>query len=393
MSRDKEHLFFNITRGFGSAFKPYVDYLFYASQAVAFVYTLLLVVIFIAVVYIIYSSVKQLRKLDNSLQHVSYDTAIRITKQKERIFCFSIALLLLMSEIAYPFLVNITGFAYIIISNEYQTHNVKISGNCELKAPTYLATIYDPRLTSIVMNIISQGGQRCCFFLTIWLSSVSLKNLNFTAREQYKPKVIFYWIISGIVIGAVMFVLLTLPWSNFVAIIFLSILMQVTLLWVVLNYRRFSVSMKMRINEAYHSWNVQSLHEQQKLFVKYRYIILQLVFIYEIAILEEVLFNVYTFLETIALNSCWFGAIFGFSSTIALSEQTVRVMAEIAFYSLICERIFQIMFFSLSVLVLCWFLLKAFIDIRKTNKPQRYRYNTGDLKESLIQNTFNDHTQ
>ena len=394
MSREAVvHLYINISSGIGSAFKPYLDYMYYVSQAVAGAYTLLLVVIFIAVVYIIYSSVKQLRKFNNNLRHVSYDKAIETTKQRERILCFSIALLLLIFEIAYSFLVSITGFVYISLG-DYQTHNVKINENCELKATTYLATIYDTELTSIAMNLISQGGQRFCLFLTMWLFSVSLINLNFAARDQYKPKVIIYWIVSGVVIGVIMLVLLAIPWTNFVGIIFVSILSQVTLMWILLNYRRFSVSMKMRINEAYHSRNEQSLNEQQKLFVKYRSVILQLACIYEIAIFRDlVLFNVYILLETVALNSCWLGAIFGFSSTIVLSEQTVRIMAETAFYSLICERILAIMFFSLNVIVLYCFLLKAFIDIRKTNKPHRYRYSTGDLKESLIQNTFNDHTQ
>lgn len=394
MSQEKDPLFINITSGIGSAFEPYLNSLYFASQAIASVYTLLLVVIFIVVVYVIFSSVKQLRKFENSLQHVCYDKVMKIAKQRERILCFTVALLLLIFEIAYPFLVNITGFVYILFSSEYQAHDVNISDNCVLKATTYLATIYDPRLLSIVIIVISLGGCRCCFFLTIWLFSVSLLNLNFAAREQYKPKVIIYWIVAGVAIGVIMFALLVIPWSNFVAVILVPISTQIALLWVILNYRRFSVSMKMRINEAYHSWNEQSLNEQEKLFVKYKSTVSQLVFIYEIAILRElVLFNVYILLETIALNSCWFGAIFGFSSTITLSVSTVRIMAEIAFYSFISGRILEITFFSLNVIVLCWFMLKAFIDIRKTNKPHRYRYNTGDLKESLIQNTFNDHTQ
>ena len=288
---------------------------------------------------------------------------------------------------------SITGFVHIF-PRDYQTHNVKISENCELKATTYFATIYDTELTSIVMNLISQGGQRFCLFLTMWLFSVSLINLNFAARDQYKPKFTIYWIVSGVVIGVIMLVLFAFPLTNFVTIIFVPILTQVTLLCAILNYRRFSVSMKMRINEVYHSRNEQSLNEQQKLLIKYRSIILRLVWIYEIAVFRElVLFNINNSLETVALNSCWFGAIFGFSSTIVLSEQTVRIMAETVFYILICGHILAIMFFSLNVIVLFWFLLKAFIDIRKTNKPHRYRYNTGDLKESLIQNTFNDHTQ
>ena len=56
MSREAVvHLYINISSGIDSAFKPYLDYMYYASQVVAGAYTLLLVVIFIAVVYIIYS--------------------------------------------------------------------------------------------------------------------------------------------------------------------------------------------------------------------------------------------------------------------------------------------------------------------------------------------------
>ena len=389
----QERLFINISKGTHSFLSPIVDNLYYPTQVVAGLHTALLTCIFVYVLCSIYTAVKLKRSCENCLTS-QREYSIKISMYKERILCFNITLLLLIFEIGFSFHVNITGFLYIFYFRQFPPNDVNISSNCSLKGDTYLADIYNTSLWYDVIYRIMFSGGRICFFLIIWFFSVSLIHLNNAARGLYRPRLILYWSIVGGIIGVVLLILIVLPWTSLFGIFIETALAQGSLLFVVFNYRRFYVAMKMRINAAFHTRNERILREQERLFRIYKHIIPLLVGVLEICTIRSmVIHNAYLWLETLGLNSCWFRVVFGIKSIISLSNATILFMAKISLWCLIIVRVLDFIFFSLNLIILVCFLLKAFLVILENNKTVKYRYTNQELVKSLISNPFTEHTE
>ena len=370
----QEQLFLNFSKGTHSFLSPIVDILYYPTQFVAGLHTVLLVCILVYVICSIYTNVKLKRSCVNYLAS-QRENSTRIDVYKERILCFNITLLLLIFEIGFSLHVNIIGFLFIFFFQQIPPTNINISSNCELKGNTYLADSYTTKLDFgfIYRFMFSEG--RICFLLIIWFFSVSLVHLNYSARGMYRPRIILKWSLAGGTIGIIILILIVLPWTSLFGVFIESALAQVVLIFVVCNYRKFLAAMKMRIIDAFHTTNERIFHEQLKLLKLYRRIIPLLVLVLEIRIISDlVVHNAYLWLETLGLNSCWFRVVFGIKSIISLSNTTILIMAKISVCCLIIVRVFDFIFFTLNLTILVCFMLKALHVKFVNNKAVKYRF-------------------
>ena len=283
---------------------------YYVSQGLGMLYTVLCAVWLVYVLVNIFSQIRNKRRLD-SLRHQnsSNEYLIRLFTQREPLFRYIIFLIFLSFELIYCLCIN-TFFGMIKIS-EVILIQIEIGPECFVDSRSFVGTPYDTRPVIVMLNVFSLL-QNYSFSMMIWLFGASLLHLSFAARNELRMKKVLLFTILGVVTNFVITASANISYTSLFGCIGLSLMDQISLfVTLYIARRKFFPAMNSRVIDAYHLHNTNVYLQQRRLLKQYKVIIFVFLFTFELYVLKNLIFfNLYAIFDTIGLNPCWFHVVY-----------------------------------------------------------------------------------
>ena len=354
-----------------------ISYLYYSSQLLCGLHTLLLI-------YWIIHVLNRLISLHRRKVHVEPEDFHKVFAYRENLIRYYLFIAFLICEFGYFFDYNVYGIFNMIWSYNVSIP-VDIPGNCSLDGKSYLARAYSSDPGNMFLAFLRTQSTTLVMMM-VWFYAVSLLHLTHAAKGILKPILIKRWVAVGVSIGIVIFTLRSLPWTSLITVFIQSAIGQMNILLAWYMARKFKVAMRSRVNEAYHTGNKSMNDEQEKLYRAYKIVIPVILIAFQLYYTSSnVFFNLYLSLETVTYNSCWFGATFGLHFNWTFSQQIRDIIGDINFGLLVTARLINIVAYSFLIAMNIWLIKK---NIVSKSRKIKYRYqifsSLSEEKQSLL---------
>ncbi|KAI6649435.1 hypothetical protein LOD99_11800 [Oopsacas minuta] len=355
----------------------FISYLYYSSQLLCGLHTLLLIYWLFHVLYNLITFYHRKSRIDSIDEQ-------KIFTYREYLIRYFLFVAFLICEFGYFFDYNVYGI-FKMVWNYNESMPIEINDNCSLDGSTYLAHVYSTNIGQIFL-VFLRTQSTTLLMMMVWFYAVSLLHLTHVCQGRLQPNILKRWVLVGLLIGIIVFTLRILPWTSLIGVFIQSAIGQMNILLAWYMSRKFKIAMGSRVNEAYHTRNKHMSDEQEKLYRDYN-IVIPIIFIalqlYYLS--SSVFFNLYLVLETLTFNSCWFHATFGISLEFKPDVQISRLIGDINFGIILTARLINIVAYCLLLVLNIWVVKKS---ITNSAKKVKYRYrmfsSMSDEKESFL---------
>ena len=341
------------------------DIVYYIGQAFGLVYITLCVFWLVYVTAKIFVQFKNRRRLMSLMRYDEVDYyGHKILTKNENIFRNILFLMYLLCEVI--FFTNVESFG-IVISNMSHS-NISIGYNCSFGPDTFIGMFYANRMNNVVFlfDIFS-------FSMMIWLFGASLLHLGFAARNELRVKNVTLYIFFGVIINLLCILPIVIPYISVFVNISHTLVDQINIFVVVyIAKNKFFPAMNSRVIDAYHSSTTNVVYlQQQKLYRAYRTLVYFVVIVFELYVLKNMIFyNLYTILESISLNSCWFHVTYNLP-TLQLSEHTNDIFSQLSSFMIDIVHLIDLMIYCSFIILNLNFICIIF---KRFFKKTQYRY-------------------
>ena len=340
----------------------FISYLYYSSQLLCGFHTLLLT-------YWIFHVLNNLITLHRRKARIDPGDFHKVFAYRENLIRYNLFIAFLICEFGYFFDYNVYGLFKMAWNNNVSIP-VDIPGNCSLDGDSYLARVYSLEPGHMFLAFLRTQSTTLVMMM-VWFYAVSLLHLTYAARGILKPNLLKRLVAVGVMIGIVIFILRTLPWTSVITVFIQSAIGQMNILLAWYMARKFKVAMRSRVNEAYHTGNKHMNDEQEKLYRAYKIVIPVILIAFQLYYTSSnVFFNLYLLLETVTFNSCWFGATFGLDFW-KFNPQVSDIIGNINFGLIVTARLINIVAYSLLIVINIWLIKK---NIVTKSQKIKYRY-------------------
>ena len=348
---------------------------YYVSQGLGMLYTVLCTVWLVYVLVNIFSQIRNKRRLD-SLRHQnsSNEYLIHIFTQREPLFRYIIFLIFLSFELIYCLCIN-TFFGTIKIS-EVIIIQIEIGPECFVDSRSFVGTPYDTRPVIVMLNVFSLL-QNYSFSMMIWLFGASLLHLSFAARNELRMKKVLLFTILGVVTNFVITASANISYTSLFGCIGLSLMDQISLfVTLYIARRKFFPAMNSRVIDAYHLHNTNVYLQQRRLLKQYKVIVFVFLFTFELYVLKNLIFfNLYAIFDTIGLNPCWFHVVYHLPM-FSLEKSTRYLLQFLSYCFLVVDHLTNIIIYVSIIIVnvnILYVSVKRWVRQNFRNR-QTYRY-------------------
>lgn len=348
------------------------DNIYYIDQVFGVIYVLIIIFWLVIAITKISSQIRVRSKLlaapyyyrDDYIQNYIY-------MLNERILRMILALIFLLFELIYYTTMNIYGFAYMRI--EVKDRLIPVGVDCKLVSSTFLGNVYDSRGSTVFLHVVSLIGD-FSFSMMIWLFGASLIHLSYTARNELRVKIVFHYILVGLLSNIIIAAAMFIPHTSIFGTILQNVIDQISLIVVIYIAKKFLSAMSSRVIDAYHLHNFDTYRQQKRLLVHYKIILYLVLCTFELYILKDILFyNVYVIIESISLNSCWFNEMYDFP-IFTLAQDVENTLNQISYCCLIIvHSIDSLVYFNFTSINLCYVISVGVLKIW-SNYRTIYRY-------------------
>ena len=349
------------------------DNIYYIDQVFGVIYVLIIIFFLVIATRDIFTQIRTRSKLlAHSYVYIYSDIRCYTYLLNERILRMGLALIFLSFELIYYLIINIYGFAYMLI--EAKDNLIPIGVDCNLVSSTFLGNAYDSRGSAISLHVVSLLGD-FSFSMMLWLFGASLLHLSFAARNELRVKTIFYFILFGLLNNIIIAAATFISYTSILGTIVQSLMDQISLIVVIyIAKKKFIPAMNSRVIDAYHLYNSYLYRHQKMLLVNYRIIIFLVLCTFELYILKDILFyNVYVIIESISLNSCWFNEMYDFP-IFTIPHDVANILNQISYYCLIIVHLIDsIVYLNFISINLCYVITVGVVKIC-THHKIRYHY-------------------
>ena len=351
------------------------------SEILGGIHTLLLLVQIIPAVIFTYETIKKYR----GLRKVDYEDDFTIKMQAwytERLYRCVILDWFLIVEVAYFLSYNLGT-----ILEQYASSNTNftLSDECIVEENTILSESFSLNPITLISNLAASiHNSLIVYYLEILV--IMLIYLKMALQENIKKKIIYslaakatmYWLLTTI--------LFTLPWTTNIGCAVIALSSQIFIVIAIRKTRDLLKTFRFKIQDLTHmeSTNWNPVKELKDLVRKYKYFLFNIISTFQILVARDVLLVIpYGFIESIALNSCYYRVSYGIEIPKNLVKFLNSIFDDYQAIEILLEEISLSLFFILMILFNLH--LAAVIIAGKRRVKSKWRYGgTIDLKSQLI---------
>ena len=351
------------------------------SEILGGIHTLLLIVQVLPAVIFTYETIKKYRRL----KKCNYEDDFTIKMQAwytERMCRCVILDWFLTVEVAYFVSYNLG-----VVLEQYgnSNKNFTLSDECIVEENTILSESFSLNPATDVSNLVASVHNSLIVYyleifviLLIYLKMGLDENINKKKLYLFAVKATIYWIFT--------IILFSLPWTTNIGCAVIAISSQIFIVIAIKKTKELLRTFRFKIQDLTHmednTWN--PVKELKVLVRKYKYFLFNIISIFQILVFRGVLLRTpYGFIESIALNSCYYRVMYG----IEISKNLVDFLSPVFDYyqaaELILEEISLSIFFFLMILFNIH--LAMVLVAGKLRVKNKWRYGgTADVRSPLL---------
>ena len=272
------------------------------------IHTILLLIQIIPAVIFTYETIKKYRGLKKANYEDNYTIKMQAWYTEKLCRCVILDWFLTV-EVAYFLSYNLAIILeHYIIPNT----NVTLSEECVVEEKTILSESFSSNPTHIIINLVaSTHNSLIVYYLEILV--ILLIYLKMALEEKINKKRIYllaakataYWIFTIIVFS--------LPWTANIGCAIIGISSQILIVIAIRKTKQLLITFRFKIQDLTHTANnnCYPVKELRNLVRKYKYSLFSIISIFQLLVARNLLLlTPYVFIESIALNSCYYRAMY-----------------------------------------------------------------------------------
>ena len=355
-------------------------YLLLPSEILGGVHTILLLVQIIPAVILTYETIKKYRRLDKLNYQDGFTAKVQAWYTERLCRCVLLDWFLTV-EVAYFLSYNLG-----IILEQYASSNknVILSDECIVEENTLLSESFSLDPVTIISNLVaSTHNSLIVYYLEILV--ILLIYLKMALEEKINKKKLYYLATKATAYWIFTMILFALPWTINIGCALITISSQILIVIAIKKTKELLRSFRFKIQDLTHmennKWN--PVKELKVLVRKYKYFLFTIISFFQISVAGRILLQTpYGFIESIALNSCYYRVAYG----IEIPKDLVNVVNSIFDYYQAIEIILEQVTLTIFFVLMIYFNIHLAVVIiaGKFRVKRKWRFGGTDLRSPLL---------